>query len=66
MKATSKYGRAHFYAPFKMIGNIEIDTFLFNILVLWFVTLVLYIILYYNLLQKAVTYFENLRFLKSD
>jgi len=66
MKATSKYGRAHFYAPFKMIRNIEIDTFLFNILVLWFVTLVLYIILYYNLLQKAVTYFENLRFSKSD
>lgn len=66
MKATSNYGRAQFYAPVKMIGNKEIDTFWFNIMVLWSVTLVLYIILYYNLLQKAVNYFENLRFAKSD
>jgi hypothetical protein len=66
MKATSKYGRAHFYAPIKMIGNKEIDTFWFNLLVLWLVTLVLYIILYFNLLQKAVSYFENLQFAKMD
>jgi ABC-type multidrug transport system ATPase subunit len=66
MKASSKYGRAHFYAPSKMIGNKEIDTFLFNLLVLWFVTLVLYITLYFNLLQKIVTYFENLQFAKSE
>lgn len=66
MKASSKYGRAHFYAPSKMIGNKEIDTFLFNLLVLWFVTLVLYITLYFNLLQKIVTYFENLQFAKTD
>jgi hypothetical protein len=65
MKATSKYGRAHFYAPVKMIGNKEINTFLFNILVLWFVTLVLYVILYFNLLRKIVTGFENMRFAKS-
>ena len=66
MKPVSKYGRAQFYAPYKQIGNTTIDTFWFNILVLWFVTLVLYIALYYNLLQKAVTYFENLQFAKSD
>jgi hypothetical protein len=66
MKATSKYGRAQFYAPVKMIGNKEIDTFWFNLLVLWVVTLVFYIILYFNLLQKAVSYFENLRFAKTE
>jgi hypothetical protein len=66
MKATSKYGRAHFYAPIKMLWNKEIDTFWFNLLVLWFVTLVLYIILYFNLLQKVVSYFENLRFAKTE
>ena len=65
MKATSRYGRSHFFAPFKIIGNKEIDTFRFNLLVLWSVTLILYIALYYNLLQKMLTLFENLRFEKS-
>lgn len=65
MKATSKYGRAHFYAPSKMIGNIEIDTFWFNLLVLWLVTLVLYLALYYNILQRMVTYLGKTRLEKS-
>jgi hypothetical protein len=66
MKPTSKHGRAQFYAPYKQIGNIPVDTFWFNVLVLWVVTLVLYIALYYNLLLKAVNYFENVRITKSD
>jgi hypothetical protein len=66
MKPVSKNGRAHFFAPYKLIGNLPIDTFRFNVLVLWFVTLVLYIILYYNLLQRLVTFFENLQFAKSE
>lgn len=66
MKTTSKVGRAHFYAPYKLIGNLPIDTFWFNVLVLWFITLVLYITLYYKILQKIITCFENLRFAKSD
>jgi len=31
----SRIGRAHFYAPFKKIWNWEIDTYLFNSIVLW-------------------------------
>lgn len=66
MKPVSRYGRAHFYAPYKQIGKITIDTFWFNTLVLWLVTLVLYIALYYSLLQRAVSFFENLRVAKSE
>ncbi|TAL69268.1 MAG: ATP-binding cassette domain-containing protein [Bacteroidetes bacterium] len=66
MKATSKFGRAHFYAPVKKLGNLEIDTYWFNIIVIWMVTLVLYIALYFNLLQKTIKYFGNLRFSESD
>jgi hypothetical protein len=66
MKATSKFGRAHFYAPVKKLGNLEIDTYWFNIILIWIVTLVLYIALYFNLLQKAIKYFETPRFTKSD
>jgi ABC-type multidrug transport system ATPase subunit len=61
MKPLSKYGRAQFYAPYKQIGNIKIDTYWFNLLVLWIVTLGLYTALYFKLLQKGVSYFENLQ-----
>ncbi len=64
MKPYSKYGRAHFYAPYKLIGNLKTDTFWFNIFILWFATLFLYIVLYYNGMRKALGLFENLRFKK--
>ncbi len=66
MKATSKYGRAHFYAPYKYLGNIEIDTYWFNIIVIWLVSVLLYLALYFNLLQKLMTWFGNLRLPKSE
>jgi len=55
----SKCGRAHFYAPYKLISNLKIDTYWFNIIVLWTVSILLYIALYYNLLQKFLTHFDN-------
>jgi ABC transport system ATP-binding/permease protein len=61
MKATSKYGRAHFYAPVKMLGSIEIDTYWFNFTVIWLVTIFLYLALYFNLLQKLTSFLGNLR-----
>jgi len=66
MKPYSNFGRTHFYAPYKLIGNLKIDTFWFNIFILWFATLILYIVLYFNGLRKALGLFENLRFKKSN
>jgi hypothetical protein len=66
MKATSNLGRAHFYAPVKKLGNLEIDTYWFNISVIWVVTVGLYIALYFNLLQKSIKYFGSVRFTKSN
>jgi hypothetical protein len=57
MKPTSRYGLAQFYSPYKQIGSITLDTYWFNLLVLWVATFMLYIALYYNILQKAVTVF---------
>jgi ABC-type multidrug transport system ATPase subunit len=65
MKPTSPFIRAHFYAPYKQAGNIRIDTFWFNLLMLWTVILALYIALYYNLLQKLVNSFEKLELKKA-
>lgn len=56
MKPVSRNGRAHFYAPYKQLGNKRIDTLWFNIIVLWLASLVLYIALYYKLLQKAINF----------
>jgi hypothetical protein len=66
MKPTSESGRAHFYAPVKKLGRMEIDTFWFNILVIWLVSVILYVCLYMNLFQKITTFFESLRFKRSE
>lgn len=54
MKPVSANGRAHFYAPYKKIGNKQADTFWFNITVLWLVSLTLYLFLYFRLLKRVV------------
>ncbi len=53
-KSKSKTGRAQFYASQKKLGNFEIDTFAFNISVIWFMNLVLYILLYFEGLKKLI------------
>ncbi len=66
MKPQSRTGRAHFYAPCKKIGNLEIDTFWFNVMVIWTVSLLLYIALYFKLIRRIISYFENFRSQKSE
>ena len=66
MKGTSKLGRAHFYAPYKRLGSLEIDTFWFNIIVLWVMLLALFAALYFELLRKVINYFEHFRLRKSS
>lgn len=61
MKATSTYGRAHFYAPVKRIGDIEIGTYWFNTAVLWTVAVLLYLALYFKLLQRLLDYIGRFR-----
>jgi ABC-type multidrug transport system ATPase subunit len=66
MKSTSKVGRAQFFAPYKKLGNFEFDTYWFNLAVLWIVSIILYIALYYNLLRRLINYFGTIRFVRSD
>ncbi|MEZ5070280.1 MAG: ATP-binding cassette domain-containing protein [Bacteroidales bacterium] len=56
MVPTSPHGRAHLYAPVKMIGHVPIDTLWFNALVIWAFTLLLYATLYVDLLRKVITF----------
>ncbi len=60
MPPSSKTGRAHFFAPFKQIGNMKIGTLLFNIMVIWLMILVLFFTLYYNLLKRFIGSLESM------
>jgi len=46
--------RSHFFAPRKYFMGKYYDTFHFNIAFIWFLTLVTYVILYYDLIGKLV------------
>ena len=48
------YGRAHFFAPVKRIGNILIDTFWFNNMASWLMIIILFITLYFDLIRKII------------
>ena len=60
----SKYGRAHLYAPVKRIGNLEIDTLWFNVVVIWFTCMILYLTLYDDSMRKTLKFLENMRIKK--
>jgi len=61
MKPGSKAGRAHFFAPFKQIGKLRIDTLLFNVMVIWFMSGFLFVTLYYNILKRFIVFLESLK-----
>ena len=54
MDSQRRFIKAHFYSPTKQIFGIKIDTFIVNVLVLWFIAGCLYIILYFRLLKKIL------------
>jgi ABC-type multidrug transport system ATPase subunit len=60
MKPGSKFGSAHFYAPYKMVGRMKIDTLAFNMLAIWIMTAFLFITLYLNLLKRFIEFLETL------
>ena len=61
MRPGSKLGRAHFYAPFKQIGDQEIGTLKFNIVVIWIMIFFLFVTLYYNILKRLIAFLESLK-----
>ncbi len=59
-----KYGRAHFYAPVKRIGNRLIDTFWFNLTVIWLMSLGMYIALQTNIFRRFMESIERIKISK--
>ncbi|HYQ57352.1 MAG TPA: ABC transporter permease, partial [Draconibacterium sp.] len=60
-KPVNNNGTAHFYSAYKYIGTLKIDTAIFNIIVIWIMTFLLMVALYFDVLNKALTYVENWR-----
>ena len=51
--------RAHFFAPQKHLFGMYFDTFTFNILVIWLMTALLYLTLYFEALKKLLNAFSK-------
>ncbi|HCC72123.1 MAG TPA: ABC transporter, partial [Bacteroidales bacterium] len=60
MAPTSKIGRAHFFAPYKMIGDIKIDTLWYNIIAIWLMSAVFMVTLYHNMLKRLINLVESI------
>ncbi|MCV9387062.1 ATP-binding cassette domain-containing protein [Reichenbachiella ulvae] len=55
----SKFGNAQFYAAEKIVGNWKIPTFYFNLIVIWLMTIIAYMTLYYDTLRKVLKWFGS-------
>jgi hypothetical protein len=66
MKPTSRKGRAHFYAPVKNLGSMETDTYIFNVSVVWAISVLLYLLLYFRVPEKLVALTGNLLLTRSE
>ncbi|MGM0375850.1 MAG: ATP-binding cassette domain-containing protein, partial [Bacteroidota bacterium] len=54
--------RTHFFAPSKHFAGHYFETLWFNISVVWVLTILLYVVLYFDLLRKALNFAGNINF----
>jgi len=60
----NKFVKAHFYAPRKQAFGDYHATFGINVAIIWFMSILLYMVLYFRLLRGLLTYFEEKQFIK--
>lgn len=56
----SRFIKAHFYAPRKQIFGNFVHTFWVNVIIIWLMTTLLYVVLYFRLLKRLLDSFERL------
>ena len=66
MYPDSRFGRSHFYSPVKRIGNFYIDTFWFNLAVVWLGTGFLFLCLWSDVLRKVMNYIESIKLVHKE
>ncbi len=60
-KPKSQFGRSHFFAPYKKVGKFKVDTFWFNLGIIWISSFLLYVLLKFDLILKAVDIIEIIK-----
>ena len=55
-KPESNSGRAHFYASYKYLFGFKIDTFVFNLMLIWMVSFLIYLFLLFDSLRKIIDF----------
>jgi ABC-type multidrug transport system ATPase subunit len=58
--------RAHFYSPVKYMFRQEVDTFWFNLSFIWFFSLLLFGLLYFDIARRTLKFFEILQMKRSN
>ncbi|HAN00761.1 MAG TPA: ABC transporter [Marinilabiliales bacterium] len=53
---SKRNGRAHFYSPVKRVGGLEMDTYVFNLIVIWVFSLAMYALLLTDGLRKMIEF----------
>jgi hypothetical protein len=61
MAPGSKFGRAHFFAPYKQFLGLKIGTLIFNMIAVWIMIAGLFVTLYYNALKRFIVLLESLK-----
>lgn len=46
--------RAHFFAPYKYVFGLRMNTLAFNLIIIWLMSAVMYMTLYYDVLKKLI------------
>jgi ABC-type multidrug transport system ATPase subunit len=62
----SACGNAQFYAPYKQVGGMQMDTLWFNIMVIWTMTILLFFTLWHDSLRKGIDFFSGLKFSRGN
>jgi hypothetical protein len=61
MYPVQKNGRSHFFASVKRLGNFYMPAVAFDIVAIWIMTLVFYLILQFSWLKRTLEFFSTLR-----
>ncbi len=56
----NKFLRAHFYAPRKRLGNYYIETYWLNLGVIWVMSIIFYVLLYFGVFRKILNSGESI------
>lgn len=56
MMPTSKWGNSHLFSTQKNVGGLIIDTLWFNLTIIWLISLLLYVALYFDWIKKIIAF----------